>query len=93
MDGYGPRHYSKLEQWLNYTIGGVVLSGLWIGPFFLTATRFLAMNFLKKGNLEDIFKKRSNVCLDSSFLSSLSRSSNTSSFRWESRPPLSGCHR
>jgi hypothetical protein len=57
MDGYGPRHYSKVEQWLNYTIGGVVLSGLWIGPFFLTATRFLAMNFLKKGDLEDIFKK------------------------------------
>lgn len=57
MDGYGPRHYNKVEQWLNYTIGGVILSGLWIGPFFLTATRFLAMNFLKKGNLEDIFKK------------------------------------
>lgn len=34
-----------------------MLSGLWIGPFFLTATRFMATNYLKHGNLEDIAKK------------------------------------
>jgi hypothetical protein len=85
MDGYGPRHYWEVEKWLNYTIGGVVLSGLWIGPFFLTATRFLAMNFLKKGDLEDIFRKeikRVPRLFVPIVIISL----------WESRLPWSGCH-
>ena len=58
MDGYGPtEHYPKVERWLHYVVGCVILSNLWIGPFFLTATRFLSTNYLKHGNLEDIAKK------------------------------------
>ena len=58
MEGYGPTtHYPKVERWLHYIVGCVILSNLWIGPFFLTATRFLSTNYLKHGNLEDIAKK------------------------------------
>lgn len=58
MEGYGPTaHYPTLEHWLHIFLGNMVLSNLWIGPFFLTATRFLSANYLKNGNLEDIAKK------------------------------------
>jgi hypothetical protein len=58
IEGYGPTaHYPEAEHWLHIFIGGVILSNLWIGPFFLTATRFLSTNYLKHGNLEDIAKK------------------------------------
>jgi hypothetical protein len=58
IEGYGPTaHYPKVEHWLHIFVGGIILSNLWIGPFFLTATRFLSTNYLKHGNLEDIAKK------------------------------------
>lgn len=56
-DGYGYAHYPKVERWLSLFLGSIILTQLWIGPFFLTATRFLTTNFLKNGNLEDIAKK------------------------------------
>lgn len=57
-DGYGPgAHYPKVEKWLSYFVGSYFLTQLWIGPFFLTATRFLSTNYFKNGNLEDIAKK------------------------------------
>ena len=58
IEGYGPTaHYPETEKWLHIFVGGIILSNLWIGPFFLTATRFLSTNYLKHGNLEDIAKK------------------------------------
>jgi peptidoglycan/LPS O-acetylase OafA/YrhL len=58
IEGYGPTaHYPEVEHWLHIFVGGIILSNLWIGPFFLTATRFLSTNYLKHGNLEDIAKK------------------------------------
>lgn len=58
IDGYGPTaHYIAVEKWLHIFVGNIVLTNLWIGPFFLTATRFLSTNYLKYGNLEDIAKK------------------------------------
>jgi hypothetical protein len=58
IEGYGPTaHYPTVEHWLHIFVGGIILSNLWIGPFFLTATRFLSANYLKHGNLEDIAKK------------------------------------
>lgn len=57
-DGYGPgAHYVEVEKWLQIFLGSYLLTQLWIGPFFLTATRFLSTNYLKNGNLEDIAKK------------------------------------
>ncbi|KAK5126407.1 hypothetical protein LTR85_010643 [Meristemomyces frigidus] len=57
-NGYGPgAHYVKVEKWLQIFLGSYLLTQLWIGPFFLTATRFLSTNYLKNGNLEDIAKK------------------------------------
>jgi hypothetical protein len=56
--GYGPgAHYPKAEKWLQIFLGSYLLTSLWIGPFFLTATRFLSSNYLKNGKLEDIAKK------------------------------------
>lgn len=58
IEGYGPTaHYPETEKWLHIFVGGIILSNLWIGPFFLTATRFLSTNYLKHRNLEDIAKK------------------------------------
>ena len=58
MEGYGPTaHYPTIERWLHIFVGNITLSNLWIGPFFLTATRFLSANYLRNGNLEDIAKK------------------------------------
>lgn len=58
IEGYGPTtHYRKVEHWTHIFVGGILLSNLWIGPFFLTATRFLSTNYLKHGNLEDIARK------------------------------------
>ncbi|KAK5132949.1 hypothetical protein LTR08_008312 [Meristemomyces frigidus] len=57
-NGYGPSaHYVKAEKWLQIFLGSYLLTSLWIGPFFLTATRFLSTNYFKNGNLEDIAKK------------------------------------
>lgn len=57
-DGYGPvAHYPGAEKWLSIFVGSYLLTQLWIGPFFLTATRFLSTNYLRNGNLEDIAKK------------------------------------
>jgi hypothetical protein len=57
-DGYGNvQHYPGAERWISIFIGSFALTQLWIGPFFLTATRFLSTNYLKNGNLEDIAKK------------------------------------
>ncbi|KAK6389487.1 hypothetical protein LTR65_006658 [Meristemomyces frigidus] len=57
-NGYGPgAHYVEAEKWFEIFLGSYLLTQLWIGPFFLTATRFLSTNYLKNGNLEDIAKK------------------------------------
>jgi hypothetical protein len=57
-EGYGnTQHYPGAERWLSIFVGSFALTQLWIGPFFLTATRFLSTNYLKNGNLEDIAKK------------------------------------
>ena len=57
-NGYGPgAHYVKAEKWFQIFLGSYLLTALWIGPFFLTATRFLSTNYFKNGNLEDIAKK------------------------------------
>ncbi|WPH03549.1 Glycosyl hydrolases family 16 [Acrodontium crateriforme] len=57
-NGYGPgAHYPVPEKWIKFFVGDYILTQLWIGPFFLTATRFLTTNYLKNGNLEDIAKK------------------------------------
>lgn len=56
--GYGPSaHYPEAEKWFKIFIGSYLLTQLWIGPFFLTATRFLSTNYLKNGKLDDIAKK------------------------------------
>lgn len=58
INGYGlTAHYPKVEYWANIFIGAFAITQLWIGPFFLTATRFLSTNYLKNGNLEDVAKK------------------------------------
>ncbi|KAH9828472.1 Glycosyl hydrolases family 16 [Teratosphaeria destructans] len=58
VTGYGnTAHYPKAEKWLEIFLGSYALTALWIGPFFLTATRFLSSNYLKNGKLEDIAKK------------------------------------
>lgn len=58
VEGYGPgAHYVEAEKWFKIFLGSYLLTQLWIGPFFLTATRFLTTNYLKNGNLEDIAKK------------------------------------
>ncbi|KAF2772416.1 hypothetical protein EJ03DRAFT_372162 [Teratosphaeria nubilosa] len=57
INGYGSAHYPKVENWLQIFLGSYALTALWIGPFFLTATRFLSSNYLKNGKLEDIAKK------------------------------------
>ncbi|KAF2166638.1 glycoside hydrolase family 16 protein [Zasmidium cellare ATCC 36951] len=58
INGYGSTaHWPKVEKWANIFIGAFAITQLWIGPFFLTATRFLSTNYLKNGNLEDIAKK------------------------------------
>ncbi|KAK4500361.1 hypothetical protein PRZ48_008550 [Zasmidium cellare] len=58
INGYGQTaHWPKVEKWANIFIGAFAITQLWIGPFFLTATRFLSTNYLKNGNLEDIAKK------------------------------------
>jgi hypothetical protein len=57
-EGYGnTQHYPGVERWIGIFVGSFALTQLWIGPFFLTATRFLSTNYLKNGNLEDIAKK------------------------------------
>ncbi|KAI7231781.1 hypothetical protein KC330_g6247 [Hortaea werneckii] len=56
--GYGPSaHYPEAEKWFKIFLGSYLLTQLWIGPFFLTATRFLSTNYLKNGKLDDIAKK------------------------------------
>lgn len=58
IEDYGPTaHYPTIERWLHIFVGNITLSNLWIGPFLLTATRFLSANYLRNGNLEDIAKK------------------------------------
>jgi len=48
VNGYGPgAHYPKAEKWFKIFVGDYLLTQLWIGPFFLTATRFLSTNYLK----------------------------------------------
>lgn len=58
IEGHGPTaHYPSVEKWVHFFVGNIILTNLWIGPFFLTATRFLSTNYLKHGKLEDIAKK------------------------------------
>ena len=58
VEGYGPKaHYPEAEKWFQIFVGSYLLTQFWIGPFLLTATRFLTTNYLKNGNLEDIAKK------------------------------------
>jgi len=47
VNGYGPGQHYKAEKWFKIFIGDYLLTQLWIGPFFLTATRFLSTNYLK----------------------------------------------
>ncbi|KAF2862309.1 glycoside hydrolase family 16 protein [Piedraia hortae CBS 480.64] len=57
-EDFGPiAHYPKAEKYLAKILGNVILTQLWIGPFFLTATRFLTTNYLKNGRLDDVAKK------------------------------------
>ena len=58
INGHGrTAHYPEVEKWAKIFIGAYLVTQLWIGPFFLTATRFLSTNYLRNGNLEDVAKK------------------------------------
>jgi hypothetical protein len=53
-EGYGLNEHFEADAVLSYILGPYLLTPLWIGPFFVTACRFLAQKFLKTGRLDDM---------------------------------------
>jgi hypothetical protein len=53
-EGYGMNEHFAADSVLSYILGPYVLTPLWIGPFFVTACRFLAQKYLKTGRLDDM---------------------------------------
>ena len=55
--GYGNTEHFVWERWAYIFFGGYFLTPLWIGPFFITSSRFLSARYLREGNLADVAKK------------------------------------
>ncbi|KAL1876166.1 hypothetical protein Plec18167_005430 [Paecilomyces lecythidis] len=49
-------HY-KSEIWARKTVTPYLLNLIWIGPFLMTSSRFLAASYLKNGNLRPLAEK------------------------------------
>lgn len=49
-------HYES-EIWARKTVTPYLLNLIWIGPFLMTSSRFLAANYLKNGNLRSLAEK------------------------------------